>query len=346
MKTTVKILATACVLALVSCSKEQVNDNKAKVITDFPVVEVLGDVDEPTVDGGAAASSSPATKIFGTESEEGKHTVKWKAGDQISMFGVIFSDNAYAAKGTVLNFSHLRSSLKYGDETKTFTFVIPDMMTKYGASSGVTSHLCAIYPATTFSDITAEFPDPTNKPNAYNVTATPEKLTIPSEQDGTGWKYSVFIARSSTLSAQYNNPTGGGGITFHLMSSLFRLKLNSSKDITKVVLTSSTGFMVGDVTKINMGSFHYATDVNKNFTLSEGCSGKTLTVENGGDVLPNDLYFAVREMREGTTYTFTFTAKDGTTATRSLTNPADYANRKIRKVLSLGTVTLTDTDFN
>ncbi len=341
MKTTVKILATACVLALVSCSKEQVNDNKAKVITDFPVVEVLGDVDEPTVDGGAAASSSPATKIFGTESEEGKHTVKWKAGDQISMFGVIYSDNAYAAKGTVLNFSHLRSSLRYGDGTKSFTFVIPDMKTKYGASSGVTSYLCAIYPATTFSNI-----DATYSGNAFNVVATPSGLTIPAEQDGTGWKYSVFIARSSTLSAQYNNPTGGGGITFHLMSSLFRLKLNSSKDITKVVLTSSTGFMVGDVTKINMGSFHYAADVNKNFTLSEGCSGKTLTVENGGDVLPNDLYFAVREMREGTTYTFTFTAEDGTTATRSLTNPAGYANRKTRKVLSLGTVTLTDADFN
>lgn len=348
MKAMNRILVAASVLALLGCSKDPVV-NKTKVITDFPVIEVECDVDAPVVGNVAAPASAPASKVYGLEADPagspGVHTVKWKAGDEISMFSVVYSDNSYAAKGTVLNFSHLRSSLKYGDGTKTFTFAIPDLKTLYGSTSGVTTHLCAIYPATTFSDFTVTFPDPA-KPNSYNVVATPTDLIIPAEQDGTGWKYTVFIARSALLTAATNNPTAGGGSTFNLMSSLFRMKLNSSKTITKVVLTSSTGFMVGKVTEINMGAFHYATDVYKNFSLSAGCPGKTLTVENGGNPLPDDLYFAVRELREGTTYTFTFTAEDGTTASRSLTNPADYANRKTRKVLSLGTVTLTDSDFN
>ena len=65
-------------------------------------------------------------------------------------------------------------------------------------------------------------------------------------------------------------------------------------------------------------------------------------VTKPGEVLPNDLYFAIREVREGTTFTFTFTAEDGTTTTRSFSNPAGYANRKFKKVLSLGTITLDD----
>ena len=216
---------------------------------------------------------------------------------------------------------------------------IPDLKELYGATSGLNTYLCAIYPATTFSSITT-----TVDGTKINAVATPENLIIPTVQDGTGWRYSVFIARSATFSAQYNNPTGGGKSTFHLMSSLFRLKLDSSKNITRVVLTNSTGYMAGNVTEINMGSFHYATDVYKNFSLSAGCPEKTITVENGG-VLPDDLYIAVRELREGTTYTFTFTAEDGSTFQKSLTNPAGYANRKTRKVLSLGTVIITDGDW-
>lgn len=343
MKTTIKILAAACVLALVSCSKENVNDNKTRVITDFPVIQVECDVDEPVVNDGIAPSSAPATKISGSEtSTAGIHAIQWKAGDQISQFSVVSAGGTTELKvGDVLNFSNLRSTLKNGDGTTTFTMTIPDLQYLYGASSGLNTYLCAIYPATTFSNITT-----TVNGTKIDAVATPVKLTIPEEQDGTGWKYSVFIARSATFSAQYNNPTGGGKSTFKLMSTLLRLKLNSSKNITKVVLTNTTGFMTGDVASITMNSFHYATDVQTNFSLASGCPGKTLTVENGGAVLPDDLYFAIRELREGTTFTFTFTAEDGTTASRSLTNPAGYANRKFKKVLSLGTVTLNDTDFH
>lgn len=337
MRTTIRIIAAASVLALISCSKELGDkQNTPKLITDFPTTTVECDLDAPVVE------TETSTKVYGyvadPDNAPGKHTVKWKAGDQISQFSVVSNKGNVTDLnvGDVINFSNLRSTLKNGDGTNTFTMEIPNLKTLYGASSGVATYLCAIYPATTFSDISVAV-DGTK----MDVTATPVSLNIPAEQDGTGWKYSVFIARSATFSAQYNNPTGGGKSTFHLMSTLLRLKLNSTKNVTKVVLTNTTGFMTGNVESITMNSFHYAADVNKNFTLATGCPGKTLTVETG-DVLPNDLYFAIRELREGTTFTFTFTAEDGTTTTRSFTNPAGYSNRKFRKVLSLGTITLDD----
>lgn len=337
MRTTIRIIAAASVLALISCSKELGDkQNTPKLITDFPTTIVECDLDAPVVE------TETSTKVYGYVADPdhapGKHTVKWKAGDQISQFSVVYNKGNVTDLnvGDVINFSNLRSTLKNGDGTNTFTMEIPNLQTLYGASSGVATYLCAIYPATTFSDISVAV-DGTK----MDVTATPVSLNIPAEQDGTGWKYSVFIARSATFSAQYNNPTGGGKSTFHLISTLLRLKLNSTKNVTKVVLTNTTGFMTGNVESITMNSFHYAADVNKNFTLATGCPGKTLTVETG-DVLPNDLYFAIRELREGTTFTFTFTAEDGTTTTRSFTNPAGYSNRKFRKVLSLGTITLDD----
>ena len=344
MKSTFRIIAVFSVLALMSCNKDlNVKNGTTRVITAFPTTVVESEVDPPVVE------SNPSTKIYGyvadPENAPGKHTVKWKAGDQISQFCVVYDKGTVEGLniGDVINFSNLRSTLKNGDGTKTFSMEIADLKTMYGANSGVATYLCAIYPATTFSDITT-----TIDGAKINVTATPASLNIPAEQDGTGWKYSIFIARSATFSAQWNNPIGGTGnlgSTFHMMSTLLRLKLNTTKDITKVVLTSSTGFLSGDVTSITMNSFHYATDVPKNFSLAAGCPGKTVTVENGGEALPDDLFFAIREIRYGTDFTLTFTASDGTTQTKSFTNPAGWDNLKRRGVFSLGTITLAADDW-
>lgn len=66
------------------------------------------------------------------------------------------------------------------------------------------------------------------------------------------------------------------------------------------------------------------------------CASKT------SGVLPTDLYIAIKELRENATFTVTFTATDGSTITRSFTTPAGSANRKSKKVLSLGSITLND----
>lgn len=339
MKAVYKMIAAACLSSVFACEKKDVQDNFAKVIKQFPTVELNCDIDEPVVDNG----SSGNTKVYGVisdlENYPGRHTVKWKAGDQISMFSIVYTDNASAAKGTILNFSDLYATLRWGDGTKTFTMTVPNLKEIYGESSGVSSYLCAIYPATTL-DVSVT----SMEGNTINVTSTPNPSTpliLPSVQDGTGWRYSVFIARSSTFSAAYNSPAGGGGITFNLMSTLLRMKLNTTKNISQVVLTTTADVMVGNVGSITMDSYQSAAGVPENFSLATGCNGNTVVVRNGG-VLPTDLYIAIKELRENATFTVTFTATDGSSITRSFTNPAGPANRKVKKVLSLGTVTLND----
>lgn len=326
------IIIAAVLVSLCSCTKEQ--QNGIKVITDFPIIETICDVEPPVV-----SMDTPETKVYGWVADPvnnpGKHSIAWKAGDEISAFSIVSNNTAKAELGTILNFSSYRSALVGEDGSTTFKFVIPDLKSFYGADSGVQSYFCALYPATTIDKI-----DLTLDGNKMDVVLTPDNLIIPDEQDGTGWKYSVFMARGATLSAQYNNPNGGTPKNvFFLASTLIRLQVNSTKNITKVVLSNDVGFMTGEVETITMGSFHYAQDIQKNTLLATGCSGKTLTLDNGG-ILPNDLYFAVRELREGATYTLTFTAEDGTTMTRSFSNPAGWSNRKTKKVLSLGTITL------
>ena len=149
MKTIQKIIVAVCVSVGLSCSKETVVIKQVNIGTDYPIMEIDCEVAEPVV------GDTANTKVYGyvadPEKFPGRHTVKWKAGDQISMFSVVSSSNAAVAKGTILNFSNLRSTLRWGDGTKTFSMNIPNLQELYGASSGVTSHVCAIYPAVTLN---------------------------------------------------------------------------------------------------------------------------------------------------------------------------------------------------
>lgn len=340
MKSSFRIIAALSILAFMSCNKDlDVKNNTPRVITDFPTIVVECDVDAPVIE------AETSTKVYGFVADPvnapGRHTVKWKAGDQISQFSVVSAKGSTDLNvGDVLNFSNLRSTLRGGDGTTSFAMEIPDLMKEYGASSGLQTWLCAFYPATTFSDIQVT-PEVVNNATRYHVKVKPVSLNIPAEQDGTGWKYSIFYARSAAFSAQYNSPVGGGGSKFQLLNAILRLKLNSTKNITKVVLTSSTGYMTGELTEVTLNYFHSNTAVYTNTLPSAGCPGKTLTIETG-DILPDDLYFSIRELREATTYTFTFTAEDGTTTTRSFNNPSGWANRRWKNVYNLGTLTLDD----
>ena len=337
MKTIRIIIAATCVYVCLSCGNELIGNRQVNIGTEYPVIEVDCDIEEPIV--GEATS----TKVYGYIADPGnypgRHTVKWKAGDQISMFSVVSSDNAAAAKGEILNFSNLRSTLRWGDGTRTFSMNVPNLTEIYGASSGVTSHLCAIYPATTLN-VTLD----NISGNIMDVSAVPHSstpLTIPINQDGTGWKYSIFLARSSTFSAAYNSPDAGGGITFHLMSTLLRVRVKTTKDIMKVVLSTTADVLAGDVSSIKMDDFHDASGVGDKFFLASGCDEQNIIIDNG-DILPEDLYFAIMELREDSAYTMTFTATDGSTITRSFTTLSGESNRKMKGVFSLGEIDLVD----
>lgn len=315
MKTILKFMMAASVMAFISCTKEGTSN---QIDPDGPIPQVLVsfDVDEPVAE--------PDTRIVHSESE-GVHTIKWKAGDQFSLFGYVNSAtliDGVSRQYEVVNYSANRYSLVNGDGSTAFKGYVPDLRQLYGEGTEVLLNQYGIYPAATV-EVTRSNPASATFSNYYAVPVT--SLTIPSQQDGTGWPYALFFSRTAMFGEQYMNPVAGG-LTFSLGCAMLRLKVDSEKPVVSVTLsTTDAPVLVGDVTKIECSS--------TGMWISAGCTTKTLTVSNGG-VLPNDLYFAVRELRAGMTYTFKFTAGDGSTYTKVLKPSARYE----KKVLSLGTV--------
>ena len=316
MRTILKFMMAASVVAFISCTKESA-DNQIDNGAIIPQVLVSFDVDEPVAE--------PDTRIVHSESD-GKHTIQWKAGDQFSLFGYVNTDTKVgevSRKYEVVNYSANRYSLVNGDGTRTFKGFVPNLREIYGVGSKVLLNQYGIYPATTV-EVTRSSEDYTAFKNYYAVPVTP--LTIPSQQDGTGWPYALFFSRTAMFGEEHMNPVAGG-LTFSLGCVMLRLKVNSEKPVVSVTLsTTYAPVLVGDVTKIECSA--------TGMWISLGCATKTLTVSNGG-VLPDDLYFAVRDLRKDFIYTFKFTADDGSTYTQNLKPSAKYE----KQVLSLGTVT-------
>ena len=318
MRTIVRFMMAASVVAFISCTKESA-DNQIDNGATFPQVLVSFDVDEPVAE--------PDTRIVHSESG-GVHTIQWKAGDQFSLFGYVNSAtliDGVSRRYEVVNYSANRYSLVNGDGTTTFNGYFPNLKEIYGEGSKVVLNQYGIYPATTVN-VARSSEDYTAFKNYYAVPVTP--LAIPADQDGSGWPYALFFSRTAQFSEQYLNPSPSAApIIFSLGCAMLRLKVDSEKPVVSVTLsTTDAPVLVGDVTKIECNAI--------SMWISNGCATKTLTVSNGG-VLPNDLYFAVRDLRENCTYTFIFTADDGSTFTKTLKASAKYE----KKVLSLGTVT-------
>lgn len=309
------LLAAAFVsTALVSCSKSDDLQVRVKSVNSFPQKEVSFDADCPEPE-------SLVTKIVGTETSAGVHHIAWAPGDQFSMFGkIIAAPNDADLVGTFINFSSNLFTLTPGTE-KSFSGFVPDLATMYGKDSGVKMNEYCIHPAVTVADY---YKSGTNE--YVNIQSG---MNIPEIQDGTGWRYCYFFSRTAQLSAQWMSPIGGGvGMKFSLGNLLVRMKLNSTKNVTKIVLsTSDAPVMVGTVDRLQIN--------NNSFWIIQGCGKKTLTIENGG-TLPEDVYFALRDLRKDKTYTMTFTAEDGTTIVKSFKPGAAQE----KKVINFGTVTL------
>ena len=324
MRTIVRFMMAASVVAFISCTKESA-DNQIDNGATIPQVLVSFDVDEPVAE--------PDTRIVHSESD-GVHTITWKAGDQFALFGYVNTDtkvDEVNRKFEVVNYSANRFTLVDGTKT-TFNGYIPNLREIYGEKSKVLLNQYGIYPAVTV-EVTRSNPSSTAFSNYYAVPVTP--LAIPADQDGTGWPYALFFSRTAMFGAQYMNPVAGG-LTFSLGCVMLRLKVDSEKPVVSVTLsTTDAPVLVGNVTKIECSA--------TGMWIAAGCATKTLTVSNGG-VLPNDLYFAVRDLRVDKTYTFKFTAQDGSTYEKAFKVKGILGSDGKRKnydknLYSLGTVT-------
>ena len=121
---------------------------------------------------------------------------------------------------------------------------------------------------------------------------------------------------------------------FSLGNLVVRMSLESSKKITKLEVSTEDGYnLVGNLTQLE-----YQIQNGGAAQIYRGCATKKLTVFKDGEALPSDLYLAIRQLENGKTYTFKFTAEDGTTYTQALKAKAPQQ----RKIVNLGTVSIPD----
>jgi hypothetical protein len=317
MKTIVKIFALLIPVLVLSCEKQNVEDNS------IPQIAVSVEVDDIVI---------PDTKVsHALNSEDNtKHQLAWKEGDQFSMFTYVnqsTGDHAYE----VLNYSENRFTKRPGYKLQ-FQGNVPDFHTIYG--DGVALAHAAFHPAATV-DVTH-----TSGQSFEVVPSSAGNIAIPAIQDGTGWDYAIYCSRTSTSGSTPVTPSISN-VKFSLANCMLRMRLKSNKEITGISLSKGSGgngYLVGNVTKMICDGY------KQNIYISLGCTTTTLNITNGGTLVEadaadyQDIYFAVRKLQQGVQYTFTFTASDNTQIVKHLTPKEEYNVG----VFNLGSFTLTN----
>ena len=217
-----------------------------------------------------------------------------------------------SARWNVSNFSSERFTASSSGSSIEFSGVVPEDFATSKPSG--TASLYMIYPAATVS-VASQSTKDSGFIN-YNIRG----LSIPSTQDGTGWKYCWFTSESSWDFAQQTISPA----TFKLSNCLIKFAIDSPKSIRKIDIVSKNSYMAGDIVL-------YTGRV----AIQTGCVQRTITIENGG-ILPDEILFACRLLNThdggGVTgteeITFTFTAADGSSAVKILRPSAQYASNK------------------
>lgn len=305
------------VMAVMSCTKDNVSVTLQKEVIDRieDMIPVSFDVEAPALPG------ADGTKVSHT-ADGTLHSFAWEEGDSFSMFGYISQCTETSHNGTFHNFS--ANPFVY-DGSKFFGY-FPNVREIYGTGSKAKLNYLGVYPAAI-----VELDEVTSKPSSNEYYVNVEGCTIASTQDGTGFPYCIFYCKSGGLDERYMSicTNAANSPKFILGNLVLRMSLESSKDITKVELSTDASYLVGDVTKLQYTGI---------FQINRGCATKTLTVCRDGEALPKDLYMAIRVMAKDKTYTFKFTAADGTTFTKVL-----YAQAQQEKtIVNLGTVSIPD----
>ena len=270
-----------------------------------------------------------------------QYKFKWDAGDALTIFShdpsVNGSTPVYAATpwGTFTTAD--------GGSTATFTGTAP--------SSYSTTSLLAIY-----------------SPSSQNLSLTwnagskryDALFNIPSEQDGTGVRYSLFAGKPSYNPSSHTIVAGSGSANvMALRSTLTCFTLKPEDNICRVTITVSDA-------KDRNSQYLCSTGTNKDITLN--CTGlflsagtnRTITLYNGGQRLSGEVWFASRQTTGNATngyaiLTFVFENAAGVKASkivRLAVNPhadgsADtYRNLTAGQVNRLGTVNFGDGELS
>ncbi|MBO4596099.1 MAG: hypothetical protein J5632_05765 [Bacteroidales bacterium] len=325
------LFVAVAVMIAFSCSKENPVAGPSKG-TPIQIV-----VPNPEIDD--AEATTPETRYTWKDASSPTN-LKWESSDSFQMI-------AYSvANQLVTNWHDFTVTGTPGQYNTVFTGYMPD---------GYTT-------ATGGNYFVGLLKNPTNSSITLTYDSTPRYVfyaNIPAEQDGTGFKYSVIAAQYTYDSENKKFSTTNGNSIFYPRSALCKLTLPSDRDIRRIDITlgysisDANQFLASDGIKQDM-KFTLLDAFSGSFTFLNGGGSKTITIRNGDNSLPQNVYWACirtagNSARGNAILTFKFTNNEGKVATKVVTLPnsgSTYKNIANGKTLNnFGAVTFNDSDF-
>lgn len=346
MKKFYMMFVAVAAMTTISCNKELGQNDGVAESKKGTLIQVAVGNPESCIDDTMNSSDEIDTKVSSFVPQASNKTPKWDAGDSFQ----IFSYNA--AKIIVTDwdkFVTVDGSTSPYNANATFIGYIPEGFTQEAGGN-------------TFSAIvTNEFNSAYTFAHDSAKTRYTFNCNIPSEQDGTGLKYSLF---GSTLTYD-ENTKALSGFRFQFKSALCALTLPAGSNIVKIEITMSyenENFATSQflATKTGKQNLKWQAD---NFTFLSGGDSKTITIYNDGAVLPEDtvpVYFACVRTNSGGTaggnnlgaciLTFQFTNQDGLVATKTITLKNEETGKYLNiqngnQLNNFGAVTFAEGDF-
>lgn len=316
------ILTIAAFALAISCQKETPMENELTLGEGIPVTVEVGAPEEGN-------SDAVETKI--SESISGKkHTYTWEAGDAFRLV-------AYAP-------------IKANDETTRTD--CGDFVTAEGGAKATFGGTIPADMPETYTEYWAVAPAPkqgdkfiiaekSSSTSSFRYIMT---MDIAETQDGTGLKYAHFCAVSSS-SSKLSKESGTWAFTanpsFKMAEAMLRLGLEATHEITKIEVSYELYDSNGEKKTAIAGETYYATNsTGTNSSKTSTFPSPILTIYDGGNVLPQDIYFVIRHQAagvEGSKLNFTFYKADGSKAEKSLALTAAISAGKIYPIGTLNT---------
>ena len=241
------------------------------------------------------------------------HSFTWQTGDKIRLFAF---KAPTAAGESLMDDLGVFTSLSSGAST-TFKGEVGDIRE-------TSTKLYAVYPAR--PEVT--FVTPSTAASYYLL-----RINIDEEQTGDAMKHCYFTSYDGVFAP--STPAVTTPPTFKLCTPITRMKVNSGRNISHIVISSSESF-AGTMTLRTSAAGIFPAGNKSAITLRSGA----ILVQSG---VTTDISWASRQISKGATLTFTFYATDGATSTKSYVAPqASSANQ----IINLGTVTIADGEWN
>ena len=338
-KTFIFTIIAMAAMTFVACAKHDVNqDVKQEDLWKKVTLTVQAPSTDDLVETKVSSNGTQGTQ----GNADFRYKFKWDAGDIITIYSITpTTKDEYTSWGNYVT-----------DEGGASADFAGNMPVSYVGSKLIGMH----------SKYTDEFKV------YWNNSRTDFGYNIPATQDGTGFKYAAYAGMNSGASSGWydseNNKVIISGYDskaqWQLISALSRFHVDASYNIKRVTITAS--YSNGDEAYLvsNGGNKDIYFASNNLFTCWGG-GANTVTIENGGSVLPEDIFFASRNTANKTAtggyyfikLTFTFTNTEDKTATKviklgtGITGNVATAVTNIDKnvINNFGTVPFKDGDF-